>query len=44
MLLKALVTESLNEMLALYRCAELIANEDHRLRSSTEGNERANAC
>ncbi len=43
--LKALVTESLNEMLAPMRArrAELIANEDHLLEILHEGNERANA-
>ena len=43
--LKALVTESLNEMLAPMRArrAELIANEDYLLEILHEGNERANA-
>ena len=43
--LKALVTESLNEMLAPIRArrAELIANEDYLLEILHEGNERANA-
>lgn len=43
--LKALVTESLNEMLAPLRAhrADLIANEDHLLSVLRAGNERANA-
>lgn len=43
--LKALVTESLNEMLAPMRArrAELIANEDYLLGVLREGDERANA-
>ena len=42
--LKALVTESLNEMLAPLRerRAELIANEDYLLSILHAGNERAN--
>ena len=43
--LKALVTESLNEMLAPLRArrADLLANEDHLLAVLHAGNERANA-
>ena len=43
--LKALVTESLNEMLAPLRArrADLLANEDHLLAVLAAGNERANA-
>ena len=42
--LKALVTDSLNDMLAPLRArrAELIANEDHLLSILRAGNERAN--